>query len=178
MPSKKKQAFARLRHDLRTPINQILGYSELLQEDLAEQGIGGLDDLDKIRKAAGELLQMIEARLTKEHFKAPEKEPATSGVTSAQYGKIKNAAPATTFGPRESRSEVAGRILVVDDELQNRDVLLKHLERQGHSTAGAENGRQAIQMLSEEAFDLVLLDVAMPEMDGYTALGQLKADPA
>ena len=60
----------------------------------------------------------------------------------------------------------------------NRDTLSRHLERQGHSVAVAENGRQALDMVSTHPFDLVLLDVMMPEMDGYRVLEHLKGDDA
>ena len=75
-------------------------------------------------------------------------------------------------------SEVTGRLLVVDDNEMNRDMLSRRLERQGHRVAIAENGRQALEMIRAEPFDLMLLDIMMPEMNGYQVLEQLKADPA
>jgi two-component system, cell cycle response regulator len=71
-----------------------------------------------------------------------------------------------------------GRILVVDDYVLNRMQLKHSLEQQGHTAALAENGRQALEMLNAGAFDLVLLDILMPEMDGYEVLARLKSDPA
>jgi len=71
-----------------------------------------------------------------------------------------------------------GYLLVVDDNEINRDILSRHLERQGHTVAVAENGRQALEMVSTHPFDLVLLDVMMPEMDGYRVLECLKGDEA
>jgi phosphoserine phosphatase RsbU/P len=177
MSSEREKTLARLRHDLRTPINAIIGYSELLREDLADQGMNGLDDLEKIGSAARQLLEMIGTRLTNEHFDTPDKQVSAQGTTvSAQHEKLRLAVRSAD-SVSNRRSEVAGRILVVDDQPENRDVLVKHLEREGHSTVQAENGRQAVEMLNDEAFDLVLLDVAMPETDGYTVLGQMKADP-
>ena len=52
------------------------------------------------------------------------------------------------------------------------------MERQGYAVATAENGRQALERLRVDAFDLVLLDIMMPEMDGYEVLQRLKADDA
>jgi adenylate cyclase len=69
----------------------------------------------------------------------------------------------------------AGRLLVVDDNKVNRLLLIRALELQGHRAAGAENGRAALEMLEHESFDLVLLDLAMPEMDGFQVLEQLLA---
>lgn len=68
------------------------------------------------------------------------------------------------------------RLLVVDDNKVNRLLLTRSLELQGHSVASAENGRIALDALRREAFDLLLLDMEMPEMDGFQVLEQLKAD--
>jgi class 3 adenylate cyclase len=76
---------------------------------------------------------------------------------------------------RESRNGAA-RLLVVDDNKVNRLLLTRSLELQGHSTASAENGRIALEMLRREPFDLVLLDMEMPEMDGFQVLEQLVND--
>lgn len=73
---------------------------------------------------------------------------------------------------------IQGHILVVDDYLLNRMQLQRTLEQQGHTVALAENGRQALEMLEEGRFDLVLLDILMPEMDGFEVLARLKGDPA
>ncbi len=70
-----------------------------------------------------------------------------------------------------------GYILVVDDNKMNRLLIARGLEHRGHRVAFAENGRQALQMIHAEPFDLVLLDVLMPEMDGYQVLRELMDDP-
>jgi class 3 adenylate cyclase len=67
-------------------------------------------------------------------------------------------------------------ILVVDDNKMNRLLLARGLEQQGHRVSFAENGREALEMLRAQGFDMVLLDVLMPEMDGYQVLGELTAD--
>jgi len=64
----------------------------------------------------------------------------------------------------------AARLLVVDDNKVNRLLLARNLELQGHSVALAENGRVALEMLRREPFDLLLLDMEMPEMDGFQVL--------
>jgi class 3 adenylate cyclase len=68
-------------------------------------------------------------------------------------------------------------LLVVDDNKVNRLLLSRSVEMQGYSAATAQNGRVALEMLRAEPFDLVLLDIEMPEMDGFAVLEQLKADP-
>ena len=166
---------AKLRHDLRTPINAILGYCDLLREDLARSQLNGLDDLGKIAAAGRQLLAVIDTELSDEHFGNLDKHLVGSEIRPST--RQSNFTAASRAFPSERRSAIAGRILVVDDQPENRDVLVKHLERQGHSTAQAEDGQRAIAMLSREAFDLVLLDVAMPEMEGYLVLEHMKADP-
>src|SRR4030088_472906 len=76
---------------------------------------------------------------------------------------------------RDLRSGQA-RLLVVDDNKVNRLLLAHSLELQGHSVALAENGRVALEMLRREGFDLLLLDMEMPEMDGFQVLEQLVND--
>jgi phosphoserine phosphatase RsbU/P len=71
---------------------------------------------------------------------------------------------------------VTSRILVVDDNEANRDMLSRRLAKQGHGVAMASGGREALAKLAAEPFDLVLLDIMMPEMDGYEVLATLKAD--
>jgi signal transduction histidine kinase len=71
-----------------------------------------------------------------------------------------------------------GHILVVDDNRMNRIKLSAGLEQQGHTVALAEHGKQALEMMRGQAFDVVLLDIMMPEMDGYQVLEQIKNDSA
>jgi sigma-B regulation protein RsbU (phosphoserine phosphatase) len=68
-------------------------------------------------------------------------------------------------------------LLVVDDNEDNRYTLTRRLKREGYtSIAVAENGRQALDMLKAQPFDLVLLDIMMPEVNGYEVLERMKAD--
>ncbi len=69
-------------------------------------------------------------------------------------------------------------VLVVDDTEMNRDMLRALLEADGHKAGVAENGRIALEAIKKNSFDLILLDVMMPEMNGYQVLEHLKADPS
>ncbi|MCE9644660.1 MAG: response regulator [Chloroflexi bacterium] len=62
------------------------------------------------------------------------------------------------------------RLLVVDDNKVNRMVLSRSLEQQGHFVETAENGREGLEKIRTQTFDLVLLDIEMPEMDGFQVL--------
>jgi class 3 adenylate cyclase/CheY-like chemotaxis protein len=70
------------------------------------------------------------------------------------------------------------KVLVVDDMEMNRDMLCTLLEADGHKTAVAENGRLALEKIESNPYDLILLDVMMPEMNGYQVLEHLKSDYA
>jgi len=67
-------------------------------------------------------------------------------------------------------------LLVVDDDEDNRSILCRRLEKEGYTVATACNGQDALNLLRYEQFDLVLLDVMMPGMDGYEVLLRIKAD--
>jgi adenylate cyclase len=75
-------------------------------------------------------------------------------------------------------SATAAWILVVDDDPINRTMLTRLLEQDGHRVETAADGGRALEMLHADPFDVVLLDVVMPEMDGYEVLSRLKADDA
>jgi adenylate cyclase len=68
-------------------------------------------------------------------------------------------------------------VLVVDDIEMNRDMLCALLETDGHKATVAENGRLGLEAIKAKPYDLVLLDVMMPEMNGYQVLEHLKSDP-
>jgi adenylate cyclase len=79
-------------------------------------------------------------------------------------------------GSRKLGREEAGRLLIVDDNKVNRLLLGRGLEQQGHSVDFAVNGAEALDKLTREPFDLVLLDIEMPELDGYQVLERIIAD--
>lgn len=68
-------------------------------------------------------------------------------------------------------------VLVVDDDPVNRSMLSRSLEVDGHEVTTVESGGQALALVGSQNFDVILLDVVMPEMDGYQVLEQLKGDP-
>jgi two-component system, cell cycle response regulator len=74
-------------------------------------------------------------------------------------------------------SEGPGSVLVVDDDAVNRLLLSRALERDGHRVRAVADGLEALQALHDGPFDCVLLDVLMPEMDGYQVLEHIRSDP-
>lgn len=158
-----------LLHDLRTPLNHVIGYSELLLEQMEDAGqTEMLPYLGKVRAAGHQLLTLIN-----DHFLAVRPgdvpEPVAAVVDEAAV------LPARRAGDLSSAS-AWGSVLVVDDDENNRDLLFHRLQRQGYDAVTAENGKQALDLLVSGAFDLVLLDIVMPEMDGFEVLRRLKSD--
>lgn len=171
---------SKLTHALRTPLNAVFGYSEMLierAEDMGQEDF--ISDLKKIHSAAEGFLGGIKEILNFSKIKAGVKDAKleTTDTSTMAKGVVSTIRPLseedTTFGVTKQSS-----ILVVDDNEMNRDLLARHLERQGHTITIAENGRQALEALKRRAFDLILLDVLMPEMNGYQVLQQLKSDDA
>jgi CheY-like chemotaxis protein len=69
------------------------------------------------------------------------------------------------------------RILVVEDNEMNRDMLSRRLQRKGYQILLAADGRQGLAMAQSQSPDLILLDLSLPEIDGWEAARSLKADP-
>ena len=218
---------ARLRHDLRTPVNQIIGYCEMLLEDAQEPDSAhrqpALTDalhasrnvtslIDAGLPAGVTVLNADAVRSVYEAIREPQARILAAmsslllngkAADSAEYigdvRRIREAAermipsdrrraePTTTFEvvtpvftaeyklPTAPRAHGVARILVVDDIEDNRGVLQRRLQREGHTVVCAESGIQALALASEGGYDMILLDVIMPVMDGYETLQQLKA---
>ena len=72
---------------------------------------------------------------------------------------------------------MAARILVAEDDADNRRIVVKVLTVEGHETLEAADGRTTVEIARRERPDLILMDLAMPGMDGWEAARRLKADP-
>ncbi|MEX2244722.1 MAG: hybrid sensor histidine kinase/response regulator [Fimbriimonadaceae bacterium] len=167
-PPPQRALSAELLHDLRTHLNHIIGFSEFLTEQAVEEGLTTFaSDLLKIQGAGRKLLDLVNNGLT----------PCASASTTTVLDAVP-AEPQTSGAERSPAEESQGQILVVDDNGSNREVLCRRLQQMGYGVASAESGRDAMAAVRTRSFDLVLLDIMMPEMDGYEVLDLLKADPA
>ncbi len=147
---------ARLRHDLRGPLVAVKGYGELVLEVADGDGLAAVaDDARHVLDAVSEVLVAIEQAL-----------PARSRALAAELAG--DSAPA---GP-------VGRILVADDSDRNREVLVQYLTREGHEVVAVSDGLTALEAVQEQRFDLALLDMIMPGLNGDEVLKGIKADPA
>jgi signal transduction histidine kinase len=174
--STSEESLSALRHDLRTPIGHIIGYAEMLIEESEEAGTEASADLAKIRAAGQRLLTLIDERLRPG---SSDTVPTALASLISPPLEVSEASPAIPLLDAEgTTSAEGGLLLVVDDDANNRDVLSRRLERQGHQIVAAANGKDALALLAGQGFDLVLLDLMMPEMDGFEVLRQIKADPA
>ena len=213
----------RLRHELRTPVNHLIGYTELLLEDAPDDSGPWVANLQRIREAGRSVLAPIDDVIAALRDRADaaqaiarirpllaevadtcdllDAEAHRRGAIDAvdDLAIIRNAAaqlldlvtgpmtgPGTgaDAGDQSANSvdrphvatENPGVILVVDDNAQNRQILARRLARLGHTVEVAPGGHAALAMLRSRPFDLLLLDVMMPELDGYQVLAHLKAD--
>ncbi|MEW6304935.1 MAG: response regulator [Verrucomicrobiota bacterium] len=236
----RKDHLAHIRHDLRTPINAILGYSELLQEEASELGLvnflpglrqmhgGGKqllilineyfdaarvdtwrNDLPQVRQElitplnhvveANEQLQAkatdrndagLLADLKKIHTACSNLQELFARHLTPTEGEpgepaaVDKVAATAAEGTEEMDVELHGAlskyasILVVDDNENNRDMITRRLQREGYSIVTAGDGKQALDLLRSGKFNLVLLDMMMPIMNGYEVLDTIKGDPA
>jgi len=156
-----------LLHDLRSPLNQIIGYSEMLGEELVgSQSERVIADLDRIRAGGHRMLAIIE-----QNFTSGDDQTIVSAIDPSGRERL----PEPPHVIHQTVVE-PGLVLVVDDDEINRDVLTRRLHRQGHVVETAHDGRAALARVRETSFDLVLLDIMMPDMDGYQVLSEMKAD--
>jgi adenylate cyclase len=161
--------------DLRNPVNAVVGYAEMLIERCDEAGRTHLlPDLERILAAARRLLAASEDIVGLAAMARGGPEAAVlsgTAMTGQVLAKIRPVSP-TQGSPVV---EGAGRLLVVDDNETNRDLISRQLARYGYTVATACDGEEALQRLDRQEFDLVLLDVIMPVLDGVETLRRIQA---
>ena len=241
-------SLSHLRHALRTPINAIIGYSEMLLEDL-EMANDSQDfiELQKIRECGLKLTLLVntllndrnleiyqsdlERLLTEQTVPTQIQIPANSVINYCQQilntpnnqhlvsdiQKINQASQSllamtndiASTAKKHNTNQLSpislinnitpieealsnsidincaqekesfdkkyqNNILVVDDNETNRDLLSRYIRNQGYGVVTAINGKKALEMIQAEKYDLVLLDILMPEIDGYDVLKWIK----
>ena len=179
-----QEQISKLRHDLRTPINQIIGYNELVQEVAADSGYEDIDsDLERVNNAARALLDRLEHCMA-DLLRASQKPDEIDTVNQPQAGTEGEPTPVVDFTPPKLQPHAPATdpnaepayVLVVDDNEANRDMLSRRLERQGYRVATANDGYEALEAIDHENFDAVLLDVMMPGISGLEVLHKVRAE--
>ena len=113
------------------------------------------EDLDRITSAAETMVSLLSERAAQVEMELAAEAP---------------------FAPTAAGSGTGPRLLVVDDNATNRNMLSRRLRRQGYSVEEARHGSEALDRVASEEFDLVLLDIRMPVMDGFEVLARMKQD--
>lgn len=147
--------------DLRTQIHSIIGFAELAmdEKDLQQQSLC----LTSIIETAMSLLVIL--------GEVPEHETMTERLAKPRF-KIKTLDKDPLS--QQSNSRAPGRILLAEDNHTNQMLALRLLLKHGYQVTVVTHGREALERLQEEEFDLVLMDLHMPVMDGITALQHIR----
>ena len=130
--------------------------------------------LTKLKEAADQLLGQIDAMAA---LARPKEAAAAHGSGGLKFDLVADVLRAVEPLPADAAREAVhpSRILVVDDNASNRDVLERRLVRDGYQIVTAATGTSALELVGREIFDLILLDLIMPEMSGFEVLRRLKA---
>jgi signal transduction histidine kinase/CheY-like chemotaxis protein/HAMP domain-containing protein len=128
--------------------------------------ISGADAPEALRAAAATFLEK------------PVTDELLRDLLSALAAATEATSPRETAAPPDDLSFSGRRALIVDDDVRNVFALASALERHGLDVVYAENGTEAIRALEREPIDIVLMDVMMPELDGYQTMRTIRSLPA
>ncbi len=138
----------------------------LIEEDF-------LVEVEKINRAANQLLEEIKGLIEI----LPPENNISSDILSAETEVMADGDLLSTINLETSAETCNYTILIVDDSITNRKFLARQVAAQNYQVATAANGKQAIQMIETGSYDLILLDIIMPEMDGYEVLKWIRDSP-
>jgi len=167
-----KPDFRQIGHDLRTPVNHIVGYAEMLVEEAENIGCPGV--VPNLRRIASEARQWL--ALMERHLLSLKDQCRYS--REGEQGTTEDSSAGAVGFEKPSEKRLTGRVLVVDDDPANRQMLARRLRRQGLTVSVASSGEAALEKARQSSYDLILLDMVMPGMDGDEVLARLKSDPA
>lgn len=171
--------YGALRHNLRNKLNLIINLSELWEEDAKERFLEAfVEDLQLIGREGRRCLQIVE-QLVASQSALPSGREADDGATPTADQLLRQTIANLVNSPPPIRTTAeVGHILVVDDIASNCDIIRRRLERDGHTVELAYGGQAALDLVRQARFDLVLLDMVMPDINGVEVLARLKGDPA
>lgn len=165
----------RIREEMTAPTERLVQLCGEATVTVGSAGEGPAGDLERVTEAAERLRELVRSELAA-HASA-DGHGATNGPTRALAERViaglpRGGAAAEDLPPKH------GQILVVDDNEDNRELLSRQLARQGFSVSLVEDGEAALEALHAQDFDLVLLDVLMPGLDGIEVLAHMQTDAA
>ena len=165
---------SRFKHDLRNSVGAIAGYSEIILEELEDADELGEDArtyLDNQLADSSRLLKMLDTLFQAEREFGEDSESELNVDIGSLFDSFDRS-------DKETSEDISGRILVVDDNDSNRNLLAHQLRRQGHDISMTASGREALEMIRESAPDLILLDLFMPDLNGFDVLREMNKDEA
>ncbi|HEY2390038.1 MAG TPA: adenylate/guanylate cyclase domain-containing protein [Candidatus Angelobacter sp.] len=171
----------KLRKHLLEQCGTLLALSEQLQKNAPAERFASLQpDIKKLNTAVVVFKTLANEITSDKVFAlAPPARAFNSESSSQQWTEHQSLSSQPVSAAGSSGKAIRGGVvLVVDDDEGNRDVLSRRLLRDGCEVMLAETGRQALRMAHRYGFDLILLDIMMPEMDGIMVLSELKKAPA
>ena len=170
----------KLKLELQTPTKLVISNCQQLIPIIETEFVA---DVEKINLAAHKLLQEIEdllkihsiehTFLTEEEVIAPDINCSTE--TTSAIDIIIDSGLLLAEEAEQPLDHSKYTILIVDDNSTNRDLLSRQVKTQGYQVAVAANGKQAIEMIQTGNYDLVLLDIIMPDINGYQVLKWIRA---
>ena len=165
---KKTDLLASLSHDMRTPMNSMMGVLQLLlQTELTDTQRRYV----QLAQSSGE--QML--GLLQHHLDAPPSATSTETQKNGQRAMPPNQCNASVASGLASQGL---RILLADDHQVNQQVTQAMLNQLGHTVVLADNGQQVLDWRQQATFDLLILDVTMPQMDGLQVLAAVRKEEA
>ncbi|TWU13776.1 Adenylate cyclase [Symmachiella macrocystis] len=161
---------SRLRHDMLNELNPVINYSEMWLEDAEEQFLSGfIPELRLIHNAGLRSAELVDKILAAWDIDASD--------VASDLGDLDHLHAIFDYKKDSAIATEQGHVLVVDDNDINRDILSRHLEIQGHTVVTARDGKEALELLNNGDFDLMLLDIVMPGINGFEVLARTKSDP-
>lgn len=163
----------RVREEMGQPAERLVQLSRSAREALADEPAAADADLERIVEAAGRMLEVVraEARAEEGTGSGVDEGPTRTLAARVIAGLPRGHPPVLDAPPKH------GHILVVDDNDDNRLLLSRQLAREGFSVSVAADGQAALDALRDSDFDLVLLDVLMPGLDGIEVLARMHEEP-
>ena len=183
--SKERQLFYRgITHQLRTPLTVVLGMIQQLRKHIPDSDVEGLADLEAAKRQSGELLQLVTRLINAS--KEGNVEVLTEGAAIPVLVDDKTAAKMTADDAQQvaqdkksaddAPDDNAPCVLVVEDNDDVAMLVCNAFRGEGYRTQRANDGVEAMKMLQEQLPDLVVTDIAMPNMNGLELMRSIRAD--